>query len=159
MQRHADGQGVTLDLLTPEEPVVISGDLDRMQQAISNLLSNSLKFTPAGGAIELRLRREGTQAHVDVRDNGIGVPPAFLPLMFQPFTQADRSTTREFGGLGLGLDITALRPVAGGRTGLAILDATDANWIFISMVPPVVSFRDKPKTIFLVALEESAFDL
>jgi signal transduction histidine kinase/CheY-like chemotaxis protein len=105
VQRHAQAKAVTLRLTAPDAPVVISGDVDRLQQAISNLLSNAIKFTPSGGAIDVLLRRDGRQVRIEVRDTGIGVPASFLQSMFEPFVQADRSTTREYGGLGLGLSI------------------------------------------------------
>ena len=105
IERHAQGKGLTVTLDTPDTPIFIWGDADRIQQAISNLLSNALKFTPAGGAIQVSVTREGTCARVAVHDTGTGVPSAFLPTMFEPFAQADKTTTREFGGLGLGLAI------------------------------------------------------
>ena len=105
VQRHAQAKPLTLNLTCPDDPVIVSGDIDRIQQAISNLLSNAIKFTPPGGAVDLAIRRDGTLVRIEVRDTGIGVPVSFLHSMFEPFAQADRSTTREFGGLGLGLSI------------------------------------------------------
>lgn len=105
IQRHAASKGLTLRLEAPAAPIIVSGDVDRLQQAFSNLLSNAVKFTPRGGSIDVVIGREDTQVRVDVRDTGIGVPASFLPSMFEPFAQADRSTAREFGGLGLGLSI------------------------------------------------------
>jgi signal transduction histidine kinase/ActR/RegA family two-component response regulator len=105
VHRHAQAKELTLRLVAPNDPIVILGDVDRMQQAISNLLSNAIKFTPSGGSIELVVRREGTRVCIDVRDTGIGVSAEFLPSMFEPFAQADKNTTRELGGLGLGLSI------------------------------------------------------
>ena len=85
-------------------PAMTSGDADRLQQVVWNLLSNATKFTPVGGEITVNLRRE--QGFVlTVTDNGIGLDPAFIPHMFEPFRQADGSASREHGGLGLGLAI------------------------------------------------------
>src|SRR6185369_554112 len=70
-----------------------------------NLLSNAVKFTPRGGRILVRLEQDGTNARVTVKDTGLGIDPEFLPRVFDRFLQADSSTTRSFGGLGLGLAI------------------------------------------------------
>jgi signal transduction histidine kinase/CheY-like chemotaxis protein len=85
-------------------PAMTSGDPDRLQQVIWNLLSNAVKFTPAGGQVEVRLRREDGFV-LTIRDTGVGIDPAFLPHIFEPFRQGDGSPSREHGGLGLGLAI------------------------------------------------------
>jgi CheY-like chemotaxis protein len=92
---------------------------------VSNVLSNALKFTPAGGSIELRAEREGTRARVTVTDTGIGVPAEFLPAMFDPFAQADKTTTRQFGGLGLGLAIVKQIVTLHGGTTTAASDGEE----------------------------------
>lgn len=92
------------------------GDGERLQQVLLNLLSNALKFTPPGGVIELSLRREGPNARIDIKDTGEGIDPRFLPQMFDLFRQADGSSTRRHGGLGLGLAISRrLIEAQGGR--------------------------------------------
>jgi PAS domain S-box-containing protein len=83
----------------------ISGDAARLQQAVWNLLSNSIKFTPAGGEVRVAVERPENQIVIDVTDTGIGIDPQFLPHVFERFRQADASTTRAHGGLGLGLAI------------------------------------------------------
>jgi CheY-like chemotaxis protein len=83
----------------------VIGDPDRLQQIVWNLLSNAIKFTPEGGTIEVRTLKAGLQAQIQVRDTGIGIKPEFLPYVFDRFRQADSSTTRSHGGLGLGLAI------------------------------------------------------
>ena len=83
----------------------ISGDPDRLQQIIWNLLSNAIKFTPAGGRVEITLERVGTHIQITVADTGQGIDAEFLPHVFERFRQADSSSTRKFGGLGLGLSI------------------------------------------------------
>ena len=85
-------------------PAMTSGDPDRLQQVIWNLLSNAVKFTGPGGEVTVHLRREDGFV-VTVSDSGIGIDPTFLPHIFEPFRQADGSTNREHGGLGLGLAI------------------------------------------------------
>ncbi|MDB9526882.1 PAS domain-containing protein [Oscillatoria sp. CS-180] len=83
----------------------IQGDMARLQQVVWNLLSNAIKFTPNNGRIEVKLVRKRKQAHIIVSDTGIGIPPDFLPHIFESFRQEDTSITRQFGGLGLGLAI------------------------------------------------------
>ena len=83
----------------------IHGDADRLQQVIWNLLSNASKFTPAGGYVRLTISEENGSAQIQVSDTGPGVASDFLPHVFERFTQADGSTTRAHGGLGLGLAI------------------------------------------------------
>ncbi|MDQ2855929.1 MAG: PAS domain S-box protein [Acidobacteriota bacterium] len=84
---------------------VIAGDSDRLQQVIWNLLSNATKFTPAGGEIEVSGEQIGNNIQIRVGDTGSGIDPEFLPYVFERFRQADGSTTRTHGGLGLGLAI------------------------------------------------------
>lgn len=86
--------------------VLIFADAGRLQQMITNLLNNALKFTPDGGVISIVLKSEGGQAVLRVSDNGKGIEPGFLPQIFERFKQADGSFTRAHGGLGLGLAIT-----------------------------------------------------
>jgi signal transduction histidine kinase len=83
----------------------VAGDPSRLQQVMVNLLVNALKFTPEHGGIEVSLRRIDGEAEIRVTDSGIGIPPAFLPHVFDRFRQADASIHRRFGGLGLGLAI------------------------------------------------------
>jgi len=82
---------------------LVSGDPDRLQQVVWNLLSNAVKFTPAKGRVEIRLERVGRFAQITVNDTGKGISAEFLPFVFDRFRQADSSSTRVHGGLGLGL--------------------------------------------------------
>ena len=84
---------------------VIAGDADRLQQIVWNLLSNASKFTPVNGTVAIRVLQDKTYAEVEIIDTGPGVAPEFLPHVFERFRQADGSTTRTHGGLGLGLAI------------------------------------------------------
>jgi PAS domain S-box-containing protein len=84
---------------------VIAGDGDRLQQVVWNLLSNASKFTPAGGTVGVRISQDETYVQIEVRDTGPGIASDFLPHVFERFRQADGSTTRTHGGLGLGLAI------------------------------------------------------
>jgi PAS domain S-box-containing protein len=84
---------------------MVSGDPDRLQQVVWNLLSNAVKFTPEGGRVEVSLRRVSARAEIIVADNGAGISQDFLPHVFEHFRQADSTSTRKHGGLGLGLAI------------------------------------------------------
>ncbi|MEJ6484914.1 ATP-binding protein [Nostoc punctiforme UO1] len=96
-----------IQVSTVFEPDVgpVMGDLTRLQQVVWNLLSNALKFTPKGGRIEVRLEQADGHAQIIVSDTGKGISPEFLPFVFDYFRQADSTSTRNFGGLGLGLAI------------------------------------------------------
>ncbi|HYP30068.1 MAG TPA: ATP-binding protein [Blastocatellia bacterium] len=84
---------------------LVLGDPTRLQQVVWNLVSNSTKFTPPGGRVEVRLERVNSHARITVADTGKGISPRFLPFVFDRFRQADGTSTREHGGLGLGLAI------------------------------------------------------
>jgi PAS domain S-box-containing protein len=101
----AKEKGVNFKTILDPEAGMISGDPDRLQQAIWNLLSNAVKFTPEGGHVELRLAREDSQIEITVSDDGQGISPDFLPHVFDRFRQQDASTGRRHAGLGLGLAI------------------------------------------------------
>jgi CheY-like chemotaxis protein len=117
VQVAAESKGVHIDAALESSVGTIYGDAGRLQQIAWNLLSNAVKFTPAGGRVRLGLRRiENNLAELTVSDDGVGVPAAFLPHMFEPFSQADASTRRAFGGLGLGLSIVRQLVEAHGGT-------------------------------------------
>jgi two-component system CheB/CheR fusion protein len=90
--------------LNPETGKIL-GDPHRLQQVIWNLVSNAIKFTPAGGGVEVELEPLDSHAEIRVRDTGMGISAEFLPYMFDRFRQGDSSSTRSHGGLGLGLTI------------------------------------------------------
>jgi len=100
-----DAAGVGLTVESPTIPVWITGDATRLAQIVDNFLSNALKFTNPGGAVEVVVGAEGDRATLSVRDNGIGIDPETLPTVFDLFAQADKSLDRSRGGLGLGLTI------------------------------------------------------
>jgi signal transduction histidine kinase/CheY-like chemotaxis protein len=105
MQPVADAKNVRIVCDVDRWLGLIEGDSARLQQVVSNLLSNALKFTPAGGSVRVALRREDDRVELVVADTGQGISAEFLPWVFEPFRQADASTTRVHGGLGLGLSI------------------------------------------------------
>jgi two-component system CheB/CheR fusion protein len=99
----AKGVELRLDLDPTVGPVL--GDADRLQQIVWNLLANAIKYTPQGGHVETRLKSEGASVTITVCDTGEGISPEFLPHVFARFRQADATTKRQHGGLGLGLAI------------------------------------------------------
>jgi signal transduction histidine kinase/CheY-like chemotaxis protein len=101
----AQSKGVRLESVLDPTSVVVSGDPARLQQVFWNLLSNAVKFTPKGGKIQVVLQRVNSHIEFSISDTGIGIPAAFLPHVFERFSQKDSSTNREYGGLGLGLAI------------------------------------------------------
>src|SRR5258705_2842040 len=101
----AEAKGVALSPVLDADATPIVGAADRLQQVVWNLLTNAVKFTPAGGAVDVILRHSGGSAEIVVRDNGEGIAPGVLPHVFERFRQEDSSTTRAHGGLGLGLSL------------------------------------------------------
>jgi PAS domain S-box-containing protein len=101
----AQAKGVTLELSLDPDVGPIMGDGQRLQQVMWNLLSNAIKFTSSGGRVLIRLERMESTARIIVRDTGAGISADFLPHVFDRFRQADGSSTRRHGGLGLGLAI------------------------------------------------------
>ena len=96
----------------------VTGDPDRLQQVVWNLLTNAIKFTPRGGRVEARLERHGSQVQVEVSDTGRGIAPDFLPHVFERFTQAEASSSRAQPGLGIGLALVRhLVELHGGTVG------------------------------------------
>jgi signal transduction histidine kinase/ActR/RegA family two-component response regulator len=101
----AEAKGVRLQRIMDTGIVTVSGDPVRLQQVVWNLLSNAIKFTPKGGRVQIRLERVNSHIEIGVSDTGPGIAPEFLPYVFDRFRQADGRTTRQHGGLGLGLSI------------------------------------------------------
>jgi PAS domain S-box-containing protein len=101
----AEAKELQLQLVLDPWTGPISGDAGRLQQVIWNLLSNAVKFTPPGGSVEVRLARVNSHVAITISDTGHGISPEFLPYVFDRFRQADSSSTRLYGGLGVGLAI------------------------------------------------------
>src|SRR5512145_1322731 len=99
----ADAKRISLETDLPSEIGQITGDPARLQQVVWNLLSNAVKFTPQGGRVEARLERVDPYILITISDTGKGISPDFLPYVFDRFRQADSSSARRYGGLGLGL--------------------------------------------------------
>jgi CheY-like chemotaxis protein len=101
----AQAKEIALEFAREGEQGLVSGDPERLQQVVWNLLSNAVKFTPRNGRVHVRLSQSDSQARIEIADSGEGIPQDFLPFVFDRFRQADGSTTRPHGGLGLGLAI------------------------------------------------------
>ena len=101
----ATAQGLTFTSHLPEQSVILHADPDLLKQAVTNLLSNAFKYTPSGGSVQLRLATTARHALIQVEDNGIGIPTADLPHIFERFYRVDTARSRQTGGFGLGLAI------------------------------------------------------
>ena len=109
-------KGVRLETRIESHAGPLTADAARLQQVMTNLLSNAIKFTPGGGLVRVSSTRQGEAIVIEVTDTGIGIRPEFLPFVFDRFRQADASSTRRHGGLGLGLSIAQqLVELQGGR--------------------------------------------
>jgi signal transduction histidine kinase/ActR/RegA family two-component response regulator len=105
VQPAAEAKGITIAVAIDPAMGPFHGDGGRLQQVLWNLLSNAVKFTPGGGTVQIRVGRRGPAGEIVVTDSGAGIAPDFLPAVFEPFRQADGSSTRLYDGLGLGLAI------------------------------------------------------
>ena len=105
MRAEAAGKSIAIETELQNHERPLSADPTRLQQVVWNLLNNAVKFTPEGGRIDVRLTQDAASAELTVTDTGEGIEPSFLPHVFELFRQADGSTTRRHGGLGLGLGI------------------------------------------------------
>jgi signal transduction histidine kinase len=104
----AQGEGVALSMDREAQPSIVDADPDRLQQVLLILVDNAIKHTPRGGKVEVRVRRHGQSAQVEVADTGSGIAPEHLPRIFDRFYRADKARAREYGGTGLGLAIAKM---------------------------------------------------
>ena len=133
------------------------GDPNRLQQVMWNLLTNAVKFTPAGGYIQIVLERVNSQVEITVQDNGAGISPDFLPHVFDRFRQADASTSRRHGGLGLGLSIVKnLVELHGGFVRAHSTGEGQGSTFVVSL--PVVAVDPNPSTLLTARSEEGEGD-
>ncbi|AYQ27573.1 MULTISPECIES: PAS domain S-box protein [unclassified Polaromonas] len=127
----AGQHGVRLTMQAPETPLHVRIDSDRMTQVLTNLLSNAVKFSPAGSPVEVRLSRVAQKVRAEVVDAGPGIPEEFSARIFQKFSQADSSDTRQKGGTGLGLNISrALVEKMGGTIGFSSKPGVGTTFFF-----------------------------
>ncbi|HUK66568.1 MAG TPA: ATP-binding protein [Anaeromyxobacteraceae bacterium] len=120
----------------------VAGDPGRLQQVAWNLFTNAIKFTPSGGKVEVRLAHKGDHVELSVKDTGSGIPAEFLPHVFERFRQADSSTTRAHGGLGLGLSIVRHIVEAHGGTVSADSPGLGQGSVFTVSLP---IFQNRPR--------------
>lgn len=139
----ADGKSLKLGLVVDPFAGPVIGDPDRLQQVVWNLLSNAVKFTAKGGRIHVELRRVDSYLEVRVSDSGIGLTPDFLPHVFDRFRQVDSSTTRGYGGLGLGLSIVKQLVELHGGTVDAASDGEGRGATFTVRLP-LVALHPQP---------------
>jgi CheY-like chemotaxis protein len=135
----ADAKAVSITHVLDPDASLVHGDPDRLQQIVWNLLSNAVKFTPRDGTVQLVLRREDAHAQVIVSDTGVGIRREFLPHVFERFRQAETSTTRRFGGLGLGLGIVRHLTELHGGTVRADSDGEGYGATFIVTLPLAIA--------------------
>jgi signal transduction histidine kinase/CheY-like chemotaxis protein len=138
----ADAKGVRLQPVLDSHATIV-GDADRLQQIAWNLLSNAIKFTPKSGRVQVRLRRAHSYVELVVADDGQGIEPDFLPLVFDRFRQADPSFTRRAGGLGLGLAIVRSLVELHGGTVAAHSDGRGTGATFEVRLPMAPLRADK----------------
>jgi PAS domain S-box-containing protein len=130
-----------LDVQVDSDPVWLHGDATRLEQVLSNLLNNAMKFTPAGGRITLSAGREGTDAVIRVRDTGVGIEARLLPTVFDLFVQADTSLDRSQSGLGIGLALVRqVVALHGGRV-TAFSEGLGHGSEFVVRLPPAPEDR------------------
>jgi PAS domain S-box-containing protein len=142
----AEEKGLQIDLKTAEEGLFVNGDPERLQQIISNLLSNAIKFTPRHGRVTIALTRDEDLVILTITDTGIGISREFLPHVFDPFRQAENTTTRQHGGLGLGLAISKrLIELHGGevRAESSGLNQGASFIVTLPLLPP--DFKTRPE--------------
>ncbi|HEX5965953.1 MAG TPA: CHASE domain-containing protein [Pyrinomonadaceae bacterium] len=157
----ADAKGIKIDARIDATTAMVSGDANRLQQVIWNLLSNAVKFTNNGGRVTVRLSQVGSTLEIKVSDTGQGISREFMPYVFDRFRQADSTTTRHHGGLGLGLAIARhLMEIHGGTiTAQSEGEGRGATFtiklpIIEAPVKPVAPFadsREHRKTVAAVA--------
>ncbi len=131
----AEAKGVRVQKVIDTGAVAVPGDPVRLQQVVWNLLSNAIKFTPRGGRVQIRSERVNSHLEIIVTDTGQGITPDFLPHVFDRFRQADQKTSRQHGGMGLGLSIVRHLVELHGGTVRAASDGVGQGATFTVMLP------------------------
>jgi len=133
LQPLAQGSGLLLEQAAPPE-VWVTADRDRLEQVLTNLIDNALKYTPTGGRVDVRVAQADREVEISVSDTGKGIGPADLPHVFERFYRADRSRTRGSGGTGLGLAIARhIVEAHGGR--IRVDSLLDEGTTFLFTIP------------------------
>jgi two-component system phosphate regulon sensor histidine kinase PhoR len=142
----AEEAGVTLDLALPTDLQPVTGDADRLEQVVANLLDNALRYTPAGGRITLAARMDSGTVAVSVADTGRGIPPEALPHLFERFYTADPARTGQGAGLGLAI----AREIVHAHGGeLTVVSTPGAGSIFTIHLPASTSARRPTSSLAL----------
>jgi len=150
----AESKQITMESNLDSQVVKVFADPQRLQQVVWNLLSNAVKFTPKGGRVEVRLSVRESQIEITVSDTGQGIDPDFLPYVFDRFRQAEGSTTRKHGGLGLGLAIVRhLVELHGGKVAADSPGEGQGATFTVSLPIPSV-YREAPPEPKAVATDE-----
>lgn len=138
----AEAKGIKIEIKGEKDISHISGDPNRLQQVVWNLLSNAIKFTPPDGEVRLEIERAEETVEIRVRDSGVGIKEEFLPYVFDRFRQADASSIRKFGGLGLGLAIVRHITEMHGGTVHAESAGENQGSTFIVRLPLLVQTKE-----------------
>jgi PAS domain S-box-containing protein len=142
----AEAKDIRLQTALDSLPATVNADSGRIQQVIWNLLTNAIKFTPKGGRIQVVLQRVNSHIELSVSDTGIGIPAHFLPHVFDRFSQRDSSTTRAFGGLGLGLAISKqLVELHGGTIKVASPGENQGATFYVELPLWIVQMEDESR--------------
>ncbi len=153
----AESKGIVITKSFARDVGTIAGDPNRLQQVIWNLLSNAVKFTPNNGRVEVTVRRQVDRVELLVTDSGVGISPEFLPHVFERFRQADASTTRKYGGLGLGLSIVKqLTELHGGSIQVSS-DGEGTGSTFQVTLPTSITAEDARREVPLPVSGPTAF--
>jgi PAS domain S-box-containing protein len=140
----SEAKHIRIQTITDSSVGLITGDFERLQQVVWNLLSNAVKFTPQNGFIRTELSRGLSQIEISITDSGIGIPPDFLPYVFNRFSQADSSITRAHGGLGMGLAIAkSLVELHGGT--ISVTSPGEGKGSTFTIRLPISAVVQKPK--------------
>jgi PAS domain S-box-containing protein len=140
----ADAKGIRLKAILGSAQDIVSADGARLQQVVWNLLTNAIKFTPKGGQVQVLLQRVNSHLELSVSDTGVGIPAGYLPHVFDRFSQRDSSTTRAFGGLGLGLAICKeLVEMHGGSIRAASQGESRGATFFVELPLSIIQLHDE----------------
>ncbi|HZG54448.1 MAG TPA: ATP-binding protein [Pyrinomonadaceae bacterium] len=139
----AEAKAIRLQALLDPQAGPVSGDTDRLQQVVWNLLSNAIKFTPKGGRVQVRLERVDSHVEIIVSDSGKGISAEFLPHVFDRFRQADGTSTRKQGGLGLGLSIVRQLVELHGGTVSVESGGEGQGATFVVQLPQMIARRQE----------------
>ena len=157
-------QGVAVRFEADSEPMVVGGDAARLEQVLMNLIGNAIKYTPAGGCVDVEVRRRAAHTFLYVRDTGVGLSPEVLPRVFELFVQAEHTLERAQGGMGIGLTLVRSLVELHGGTVAAASEGTGCGSTFTVRLPllavpaaapaPAPAAPDEP--LHILVIEDSA---